>query len=432
MVVEDHDTLGPAAGCGGPDRRHRSPPRRRLGSRRPIRHELPVKPAVAFVWSNFGPYHVDRLEAAAAALSETHRVIGIEVAGSEQIYPWDRTERIDGVERITLFPARAAEEVPAWRQFLALLRTCRAVRARHVFLCNFNQPETFVLAIWLRLTGRAVFLMIDSKFDDKPRFLWREMLKWVLYLPYSAALVAGCRCRDYLRFLGFKSERIELGYDTVSIDRVRRLSCSTPAPGGAEFRKRHFTIVARLVPKKNIAMALEAYGLYARRAGEGARELHICGSGPLERALRAQADELGLSSVRFRGFVQAPEIAWILAESLALVLPSSEEQWGLVVNEAVAMGLPVLCSWNVGARDALLRNAVNGYAFEPDNPAGLARLMEIIAVDEGAWRRMAEASNRLAPLGDTRRFGAAVARLVRGLPADLSNLAEGPVDEDPA
>lgn len=391
-----------------------------------------MKPAVAFVWGSFGPYHVDRLEAAAAALAETHRVIGIEIAGTTDIYAWDRTERVDGAERITLFPAHTEEEVPAWRKFVALLRACRAVRARHVFLCNFNEPQTFPLAIWLRLTGRAVHLMIESKFDDKPRLLWREMLKHMFYLPYRTALVGGSRHRDYLRFFGFKAERIEFGYDTVSGDRVRRLSGSAPAPGGAEFRTRHFTIVARLVPKKNIAMALEAYGLYVRRAGGGARELHICGSGPLERELRAQAEGLGLSSVRFRGFVQAPEIARTLAASLALVLPSTEEQWGLVVNEAVAMGVPILCSWNVGARDALLRNAVNGYAFEPDNPAGLARMMEMMASDEGAWRRMAEASSRLAPLGDTRCFGAAVARLVRGPAADSSNLAKGPADEDPA
>jgi L-malate glycosyltransferase len=391
-----------------------------------------VKPAIAFVWGSFGPYHVDRLEAAAAALSETHRVIGIEIAGSTDIYAWDRTERVEGAERITLFPAHTEEEIPAWRKFVALLRTCRAVRARHVFLCNFNEPQTFPLAIWLRLTGRTACLMMESKFDDKPRLLWREMLKRVLYLPYGAALVGGSRHRDYLRFFGFKAERIEFGYDTVSSDRVRRLSGSAPAPGGAAFQARHFTIVARLVPKKNVAMALGAYALYVRRAGEGARELHICGSGPLERELRAQADKFGLSSVRFRGFVQAPEIARTLAQSLALVLPSTEEQWGLAVNEAVAMGLPILCSWNVGARDALLRTAVNGYAFEPDNPAGLARLMEMMASDEGAWRRMAEASSRLAPLGDARRFGAAVARLVRGLPAASADLAQGPVDEGPA
>lgn len=391
-----------------------------------------MKPAVAFVWSNFGPYHVDRLEAAAAALSETHRVIGIEVAGSTDIYAWDRTEQVNGVERMTLFPGRPVEQVPVWRQFLALVRACRAVRARHVFLCHFTQPETFALAIWLRLTGRAAYLMVESKFDDKPRFLWREALKRVLYLPYGAALVGGRRHRDYLRFLGFPAERIDLGYDTVSSDRVRRLAGSVPAPGGMEFGKRHFTIVARLVPKKNIAMALDAYALYVRRGDGAARELHICGSGPLELALRAQAERLGLSSVRFRGFIQAPEIARTLAGSLALILPSTEEQWGLVLNEAVAMGLPILCSWNVGARDALLRDAVNGYAFEPDNPVGLARLMEMMASDEGAWRRMAEASNRLAPLGDTPRFGAAVARLVRGLPADSADLAQSPIDERPA
>jgi glycosyltransferase involved in cell wall biosynthesis len=256
--------------------------------------------------------------------------------------------------------------------------------------------------------------MIDSKFDDKPRFLWRELVKKVFFLPYNGALASGDRARDYLRFLGFDPAVIHLGYDTVSMDRIRRLAGSPPAPGGVGFDDRHFTIIARLVPKKNIATALAAYAEYRRLTVSKPHELHICGSGELEDELRAVVKRLGVEGVVFRGFVQSPEVAHALASTLALILPSVEDQWGLVINEALAMGVPILCSLNVGARDLLVRVGVNGFLFEPDNPAGLAYFMCRLTDDENEWRRLAEGSIQLAPLADTRNFSASVARLVHG------------------
>jgi len=121
---------------------------------------------------------------------------------------------------------------------------------------------------------------------------------------------------------------------------------------------------------------------------------------------------LQLSKLVFRGFVQAPEVARTLASTLALILPSTEEQWGLVVNEALAMGVPVLCAMNAGARDLLVRTEINGFLFEADNAAGLASLMCRLSTDRAEWQRLAEGSQRLAPLGDARHFGVAAARLI--------------------
>lgn len=376
-----------------------------------------MKPAVIFVWENFGPYHVDRLEAAGRALGDTHRVIGIEIAGSSSIYAWNRTDAVADFERVTLFPDRAFASIPAWRQLSAMLRACLRTRAHHIFLCHVTRIDTFLLALGLRLLGRRVYVMTESKFDDKPRSLWFEFAKKSVYLPYNGALVGGQRHGEYMRFLGFRAKSIVQGYDTVSGDRVRRLAGAPPAPDGVAYGERHFTIIARLVPKKNLAMALEAYATYRRQMGPQARDLRLCGSGELETELRRKASDLGLSGEIFQGFIQAPDIARVLASTLALILPSTEEQWGLVVNEAVAMGVPILCSTNIGARDLLVRTGVNGFIFEPDNPAGLAYFMGRLSADENEWRRLAAGSTRLAALADTANFGTAVAGVVREEPA---------------
>src|SRR5260221_8872025 len=79
-----------------------------------------AKPTVIFIWENFGPYHVDRLEAAAAALADTHRVVGIEIAELSEVYPWGRTEHVVGFDRITLFAGRPYERVSRGKQFAAM------------------------------------------------------------------------------------------------------------------------------------------------------------------------------------------------------------------------------------------------------------------------------------------------------------------------
>jgi glycosyltransferase involved in cell wall biosynthesis len=166
------------------------------------------------------------------------------------------------------------------------------------------------------------------------------------------------------------------------------------------------------VPKKNLFLAIEAYEHYRQEAGAAARALHLCGTGELEEELKADVAKRGLSGVHFRGFLDAAGVAKELGSTLALILPSIEEQWGLVVNEALAMGVPVLCSDNVGARDSLVRSAVNGYVFEPDNAQGLACLMTRLATDELEWRRMAEAATVFSHKGDACQFASAVEKVL--------------------
>jgi glycosyltransferase involved in cell wall biosynthesis len=88
--------------------------------------------------------------------------------------------------------------------------------------------------------------------------------------------------------------------------------------------------------------------------------------------MRARIAELGLEDrVVFTGFLQEEAVAAAMDRALALVLVSIEEQWGLVVNEAVSLGLPVIVSAQAGASDLLVRNLVNGYVVQPgDHEAG--------------------------------------------------------------
>ncbi len=390
------------------DRTHEAAPRQHDGAA-----PADGATAIAFVWESFAPHHLERCHACAERLAPRFSVHGIEIATySAGYHPWRKGSDSEGVRKITLFPEAVREEIGTLRCAFRIVKTCLGIGARHVFLCNYESPAIFLSAVALRLLGRHIIVMQDSKFDDKQRHLLLELLKSVFYRPYHAALAAGERTKSYLRFLGFPEDRIYLGYDTISVARVQRLAGTPPAPGGVPHGERHFTVIARFIAKKNIALALEAYALYCAQVAphRTPRALRLCGSGELESELRRQAAELGLERVAFLGYVGEEAVARTLGSSLALVLPSIEEQHGLVVNEALAMGVPVLLSDNCGARDLLVRNGINGYVFEADNAQGLAYFLGLVDRDETEWARLARGTRRFLGAADAGFFVTAVER----------------------
>ena len=397
-----------------------SPPEAALPDTRNPAGEAPrgvepgVKPAgslprLVFLWENFGPMHADRCDAVAAEVRGEAEVVGLELYGQSDTYDWV-PETGEGFRKVTLHPASRPTG-------LALLRSLAAFRRREGraiwFMCHYSWMPVFAFACLLRLRGDRVYTMGCSKFDDMPRRPFREWVKSWFLKPYQGAIGSGFRTRDYFRFLGIPEKRITGVYNTVSLDRIRRMSEGQPAPEGIPFGERHFTIVARLVPKKNLFVALEAYALYAA-ADPAPRPLHLCGSGPLEAELRARAEALGIAErVIFHGFLQTDAIARLLTSTLALVLTSTEEQFGNVVIEAQAMGVPSILSDICGARDSLVRTGVNGFVVEPDNPEGFAFFMRLLATDRDLWEHQCRGAADYAPRGDVPAFAAGVRELMK-------------------
>ena len=352
---------------------------------------------LVFFWENLGPYHFDRLSALAA--EPDLDVLGIQTSARSGTYDWSGGER-DNVPVTTLFAeGEAVTRAATTRRLLAACRDADAV-----FLCHYELPQVLAAATVLRARGRTVFTMLVSKFDDYPRSAAREVGKSVFLKPYNGALCGTPRARDYIAFLGVDRDAIQLGYNTLSIERIRAQAPAPPAPAGVGHEDRDFVIVARLVPKKNLSFALDAYAAY-RAAGGAPRRLVILGSGPLEAELRAQAARLGIADrVEFRGFVQTAEVSAALSRALCLILPSVEEQFGLVVIEAMAMGVPALLSTNAGAADVMIDNGVDGWLIDPVRPGALVAAMVRLSADEGEWHRAATAAAAGASRGDTPRF----------------------------
>ena len=368
--------------------------------------------SVALVWAQFAAYHTDRCEAVARRLAGRADVLAVEVATTSKDYAWERSADVPGARKITLFPGQSFDEISPFRRYRAMFAAVR--RSDFVAIgLSYGETDAILLSWTLRLLGKKVIVFSESKFDDKQRSVWHELLKSMILGCYSAAIVGAKRHIDYFRFLQFRRRPILPGYDAVNIDRVREQAGNAPALSNVDYDMRPFVFVGRFVKKKNLEKLLEGYACYLALGGPPARRLILVGSGDEETILRRRCDDLDITHlVDFTGFLTAAEVSRTLASSLALMLVSSEEQWGLVVNEALAVGLPVVVSHEVGSRDALVRNLVNGFVVESNSPAGIGNAMLLLATDQALWERMATASYGRAWLGDTERIADAVESLL--------------------
>lgn len=360
-------------------------------------------PQVAIVFSQFAAYHVDRIEAAARRLAGRAEVLGVEIATASRTYAWETARAIVGARHVTLFPGATYEEI-GWRTRYAAAREALAGADTVCIGVPCSEPDILALSWRLAAAGKRMVLMSESKFDDAPRLLWRERAKAHALRPYRAAIVGGPRQRDYLRFLGFGRRPILPGYDTVGVERIRQQAGIPSRP----WAMRDFLYVGRFVEKKNLPVLLAAYARYRALSPVPPRRLVLAGDGELAPQLRAEAGE----GVVFTGFLRAEDVARRIGNALALCLVSTVEQWGLVVNEAAALGVPAIVSSPVGARDALVRSGVAGFVVEPQSVDGIARAMLALAADEATWQRHSAATLKGAPLGDTERFADAIEALL--------------------
>ena len=359
---------------------------------------------IAIIASQFAAYHVDRCEAVARRLGTDVEVVPIELAAGSDEYRWEASGAVAGATKRTLFPGKL-EDIGWWRRFTALRRTSADCDAAFMGI-SYDRPEAIALSWLWRMTGRQMVVMTESKADDFPRSAWREAAKRIVLSAYRGAVVGARRQADYMRALGFSDRPVTPGYDTVGTQRVRQMAGLAGQARLAPAPDAPFLFVGRYVPKKGLDTLLAAYGHYRARSATP-RPLVLAGDGELRMALEEQAAALDIARhVTFTGFLSAPDVAARMAQACALVLPSREEQWGLVVNEALACGLPVICSEAVGSRDALVRDGANGFVVPVDEPEALARSMADL--DAADWQGMSEISGERVHLADTERLADAV------------------------
>jgi glycogen(starch) synthase len=161
--------------------------------------------------------------------------------------------------------------------------------------------------------------------------------------------------------------------------------------------------VGRLVPDKNLSALLEAYA----RAGLGRDEatLEVVGTGFLESELRERALRLGVPA-RFRGYVSPTELPRTFAGAHIFALVSTYEPFGVVIREAAAAGLPIICSRVAGAAGDAAVEGRNALLVDPDDVQQITAALRLLMDDPALRERMGSESRAIDAASDGRDLAA--------------------------
>jgi len=260
--------------------------------------------------------------------------------------------------------------------------------------------------------------MSDSREVDLPREKWREWSKGRVVKLASSGFAAGKTHVEYLEKLGIEKGLCSTGYDVVDNEYFASgaRKWRSPPRSSVEFDAGpvypYFLASNRFIPKKNLFRLLSAYAEYTKDPQHNqypAWPLCLLGDGELKIDLIAHANHLGLTVIErapweletphlrpeatpasaivfFPGFRQIAELPRFYAHAGAFVHASTTEQWGLVVNEAMAASLPVIVSNLCGCAQELVRDQVNGFTFNPNDVGELASLMTRMSSMEAGKR----------------------------------------------
>jgi len=366
------------------------------------------KPAVAVVFHHIGPYHHVRLNAAAEKLSVT----GIE--WSAQGYDsWGAADSPASYQKLSLFP----EATHAYPDTATLQRAfssaLQQTKPDVVAVNGWNNFGSLIAANFCARRGIPMVVMSESSRQDEARIWWKEAIKRRIVSLYSAALVGGQRHAEYLAELGMPVDRIFTGYDVVDnnyfCERGRQIrNPKSEIRNVYGLPQNYFLASARFIEKKNLPRLIRAYAEYRRKsqtAGHAVWDLVLLGDGPLRMTLSSQLSTLNLNEhVHLPGFRPYDELPAYYALANAFVHASTTEQWGLVVNEAIASALPVIVSSRCGCAPELVNG--NGFTFDPISEGELTdRLLEMASLSEEQRKHLSDNSYRIAANFAPEHFG---------------------------
>ena len=289
------------------------------------------------------------------------------------------------------------------------------LRPTVLLIQGWAEPFALLQLEWALRHRVPTVITSESTAHDAQRNSYREKIKARVVRLFDAGLVGGQAHASYLHELGMPQAQIFQGYDAVD-NRFFAAGAEAARAQAENLRAqkrlptRYFLASARFIAKKNLANLIEAYAVYHRRTSERSQSapwsLVILGDGPLRASLTEKIGARGLEDcVQMPGFQTYQDLPIYYGLAGAFIHASTTEQWGLVVNEAMAAGLPVIVSKQCGCAADLVEDGKNGFCFDAADPAILAdRLEQVASATEDALSALGTCSERRIAAWSPERF----------------------------
>lgn len=284
----------------------------------------------------------------------------IEIAGAGSPYAFADKEDNSGLTWHILFPERKMEELKPGGIRGKLYEKLSQIMPDVLIAGAIAFPSGALSVSWAMKNKKRVICFDDAKMEAVKRSGMVNWIKKNIYNGVYAMLYPSPDWDETGRFWGFKQEQLFYGIDVVDNDFWQDHTNKSSLEN-----KRYFLAVGRQIPQKNFFHIVRSYKKYYDKYGsEKSLPLVLVGDGPEHGKIVQFVREQGLEDmVTLMPFKSQTELKQIYHNAELLILSSSSETWGLVINEAMACGLPVISSNECGATHTLIKDGENGFSF---------------------------------------------------------------------
>ncbi len=251
----------------------------------------------------------------------------------------------------------------------------------HIVICGYSNPTCILAMAYMRAQKIPFWLEVDGGLirEDAP---WKHRVKSALVSLPDRWLSSGRNTTRFLAHYGAKEDMV-FEYPFTSLEEKDLQPRVASPEEKAQLRQalgieedRCMVSIGQFIHRKGFDVLLKAAKELPKDVG-----LYLVGGEPTEEYIRLK-EEAGLTNVHFLGFMSKEKLMSYYQAADVFVLPTREDIWGLVVNEAMAYGLPVITTDRCVAGLELVEDGVNGYIVPVGDAAALGEKMKKILEED--------------------------------------------------
>lgn len=306
---------------------------------------------------------------------------------------------------LPLLEGYAYRVLDSWRSRFSFARDLLRKRYQVIWLHGYSQPLYLVWILLAKLCAVKVMVRGESllrpKYSSSLKNVFRKISLPLLNKWVDRFLAIGSENKNFYLSYGIDSSKIidvpyvvdnQFFQDLVAKnpEKIENLRCELQLQPGHKI----ILFASKLMQRKRANDLLKAYiKLLETTAFEKTPYLLIIGDGEQRAELEALLESLPRKEyVKLLGFKNQSELPFFFALCDVFVLPSANENWGLVVNEVMSLGKPVIVSSEVGCAKDLVVDGHSGFQFAVGDVDDLAEKLSVMLCKDEAQKQMAENS----------------------------------------
>ena len=263
---------------------------------------------------------------------------------------------------------RSLHDDPISFNYLAIIELIKG-RYDTIIVGGYHHPTNWFAFIYACITRKRLVLYSETTLENiRSKNLVKEQLKRLFVKHSTAFFVPGTPQRRYLVSLGAKQHNIKIAPNAVDTELFKK--ATQVFKGSKEEAKKKLGIrgdvllyVGSMIDAKGVQDLIRAFSSINKNRPN--TNLVLVGEGPDRKKYESICRDKGIKGVKFTGFKDQEDLPNYYASADIFVFPTYTDAWGLVINEAMLSGLPIVCSARAGAAEDLVKQDENGFIYNP-------------------------------------------------------------------